>query len=126
LVEGSVGFFKEGKTFDASADPVLEPGHIASWKKQRNSLKIEKADPTLYTGWINGKIIFDHMKFKDIRKKLERRYNVSISNSYEESKEIRFTASFDTETIDQVLRAFNKNYPMRYKINGNKIHIEKP
>jgi len=80
----------------------------------------------LYTGWREGKIIFDHKPFREICKKLERNYNVSISNKDKELEEIQFTASFDTETIGQVLEAFSKNYPMKYNINDNKINIEEP
>lgn len=126
LVEGSVGFFEKDETFDAVRDQRLDPGHIAIWQKKNGSMQIEEADTDLYTGWMDGRILFQHMPFKEIRKKLERNYNVSISNGYQELDEVRFTASFDTETIGQVLQAFNKNYPIRYTKNNSKIHIQKP
>ncbi len=126
LVEGSVGFFDKDTQFDVSGYPRLLPGHIASWQKHHGNIKIEETDTELYTGWLDGKIIFDHMPFRQIRKKLERHYNVSISNRYKELEEIQFTASFDTETIGQVLEAFSKNYSMKYSINDNKISIDTP
>lgn len=126
LVEGEVGFFDTNEQFDVSEYPRLVPGYMASWRKQDKKIEIEETDTNLYTGWREGKIIFDHMPFREICKKLERNYNVSISNKDKELEEIQFTASFDTETIGQVLEAFSKNYPMKYNINDNKINIEKP
>jgi len=125
LVEGSVGFFEKDQMFDAVNDQRLNPGQKADWQKKNGSIQIEEIDTALYTGWMDGKIIFNHTPFKEIRKKLERNYNVTISNKYHELDEVRFTASFDTETIEQVLQAFSKNYPMRYTVNDRKIDIQK-
>ena len=126
LVEGEVGFFDKNDRFDVSEYPRLVPGYMASWKKQDKKIEIEETDTSLYTGWREGKIIFDHMPFREIRKKLERNYKVSISNKDMELEKIQFTASFDTETIGQVLEAFSKNHPMKYSINDNKINIQEP
>ena len=43
-------------------------------------ISVEKVDVLLYTAWINGKIVFRHIPFKNIIKKLERYYNVKIIN----------------------------------------------
>ncbi len=126
LVEGAVGFFDKNKQFEVSEYPLLVPGYMASWQKQDKKIEIEETDTSLYTGWREGKIIFNHMPFSKIRKKLERNYRVSISNKDKELEKIQFTASFDTETIGQVLEAFGKNYYMKYTIEDNKIYIEKP
>ncbi len=126
LVEGSVELLEKEKTYDSIKNRRLKPGHIANWKKGTREMKIGKTDTGLYTGWMNGQLIFSHMPFKDIRIKLERNYDVAISNDYRELEKIQFTASFDTETIEQVLSAFSKNYPMQITIEENRIHIEKP
>lgn len=126
LVEGEVGFFDKNEQFNVSEYPRLAPGHMASWQKRDKKIEIGETDTNLYTGWREGKIIFDHMPFSEIRKILERNYRVSITNSDKELEKIQFTASFDTETIGQVLEAFNKNRPMKYSINTNKINIEEP
>ncbi len=126
LVEGEVGFFDTSEQFDGSEYPRLVPGHRASWQKKDKKIEIEEIDTSLYTGWREGQLIFDHMPFSEIRKKLERNYQVSILNKDKELEKIKFTASFDTETIEQVLVAFSKNHPMKYSINTNQINIEKP
>ena len=126
LVKGSVTLLEKGEQFDSVKNQRLKPGHIANWKKGNREIKIGKTDTYLYTGWMEGQLIFNHMPFRDIRKKLERNYDVTISNDDKELEKIQFTASFDTETIEQVLMAFSKNYPMRYTVEEDKIYIEKP
>ncbi len=126
LVEGSLELLEKDDPYDSIKNRRLKPGHIANWKNGNRGIKIGKTDTDLYTGWMNGQLIFSHMPFRDIRKKLERNYAVTISNDYSELEEIQFTASFDTETIEQVLRAFSKNYPMQVTIEKNIIRIERP
>ncbi|WP_209400088.1 FecR family protein [Pseudozobellia sp. WGM2] len=125
LIEGSVAFYDTSSEFDESSERLV-PGHMAVWEKQDKTLEFKEADTDLHTGWMDGKIIFSHMPFEDILKKLERNYNVHINNTYEELGQVRFNASFDTETITQVFEAFSKNYPMKFQVNENEVIISKP
>ncbi len=125
LVEGSVGFFEKESKFDEK-NQKLKPGHMAIWQKQEGMISFKETDTNLYTGWMDGKIIFNNIPFRDIVKKLERNFNVSITNTYEELENKRFTATFDTETIAQILTVFNTYHPIHYDIDGEQIKIEKP
>lgn len=126
LVEGSIALFENNEAYGAKEKHRLTPGYIANWHKRDKELSIEETDTSIYTDWMNGKITFNHMPFKQILKKLERNYNITIINKYKNLDDVRFTASFDTETINEVLLAFSKNYPMRYTINDDKIFIYQP
>ncbi len=127
LVEGSVGFFETGEGFDSKARARLQPGFMATWQKKDKSMAYSEVDTDIYTGWMDGKIIFNHIPFKDILKKLERHYDVTINNNNKALDDVRFTASFDTETMEQILNAFNKSHPLYYEIrNDNQIIIEQP
>lgn len=123
LLEGSVGLFKKGEDFNVENGSLLTPGHKATWNKMEKDIVMEEVDTSLYTDWMNGKIIFNHTPFKNILKKLERHYNISITNYNKELDEEFFTASFDSETIEEVFSAFNKSYEMNYKINEEEILI---
>ena len=87
------------------------------------SISIEKADTSIYTAWMEGKLIFKDLTFKVISKKLERKYNVTIVNNNKILDEKRYDATFDIETIEQVLNTLNKHYAIEYKIENNKIII---
>lgn len=123
LLEGSVGLFKRGAEFNAENASMLNPGHKATWDKIEKNIVVEEVDTSIYTEWMRGKITFNHIAFKDILKKLERHYNVSITNYNKELDEELFTASFDSETIEEVLSAFSINYKIDYKVNENEILI---
>lgn len=123
LVEGSVGLFMKGEQFNGKKSSVLEPGFKASWNKAVNLMEFEEVDTDEYVAWMNGKIVFNHMAFRDILKKLERHYNVSIINTNKAVDEEVFTASFDTETIEQVLQSFSRNYHINFYIENNQVII---
>ncbi|TYA74111.1 FecR family protein [Seonamhaeicola marinus] len=119
LVEGAVTINStenENKT-------LLKPGHKADWKKENGNVVVNNVDTRIYTAWIDGKVVFEHMVFKNILKKLERHYNVSITNTNTELANETFTASFDIESIDQVLLSFSKNYEFTYEIKQDQITI---
>ena len=126
LVEGSVSLYEKGEKFNSQKSSLLDPGHKAEWNKIQALLSIEKVDTSIYTGWMEGKIVFDHLPFENILKKLERHYNVSIiCNDVKLNKE-KFTATFDIETIEQILNSFNKNYKLNFVIENNQIIINQP
>ena len=124
LVEGSVSLYAKDSAYIAKNTSVLKPGYKASWKSVNQKIKQEKVDTFIYTAWVKGKMVFDHMPFKHIIKKLERHYNVSIINSNIALGEETFTATFDVEDIEQVLNSFSKNYPIEYSFKNNKILIK--
>lgn len=120
LVEGSVSLNSETN----KKPTFLTPQHKAIWNPKLNTIKIKKVSNTyMYTSWMDGKITFKHLKFKHIIKRLERHYNVSIKNLNQELAEQTFTAAFDSETIDQVLKSFDHNFKMEYIIKNNNITI---
>jgi len=123
LVEGAVSLYDKELVYNKDKSLLLTPGKKATWNKYKKDLNVEKVDTVIYTGWINGKIVFEHMPFKKILKKLERHYNVSIVNTNAVLGEELFTAKFDIETIEQVLTSFSKNYTFKYSVVGNKITI---
>jgi len=123
LVEGSVSIFDNNNEYDPTTASLLKPGYQAIWNKRNDKILIEKTDIAMHTAWIDGRILFRHLPFKTILKKLERHYDVTIMNNNRALDEEFFTASFDIETIEQVLEAFNRNYGINYSIINNQIII---
>lgn len=122
LVEGSVQLFdSENKNQEDSF--IIEPNQKASWNKEMGKMTVEEVDASIYTSWINGRIVFKKTPFKNIRKKLERHYNVTIINHNASLDEKLYNASFDIETIHQVMEAFRENYDIDYTITNNQIII---
>jgi len=123
LVEGSVSLYEINTVYEKEKAQVLKPGFKAAWDKKTALVVFDKVDTQIYTGWIEGKLIFKDIPFKTLRKKLERHYNVSIENRNEEFDQKKYTINFDTEDIYEVMNLFSKIYDMKFSIEENKIII---
>jgi hypothetical protein len=72
---------------------------------------------------MSGRIRFRHLEFKNIIKKLERKYDVEIYCIDEALNNETFTASFDIEPIEDGMEAFHKNHGLSYTIKNDIITI---
>nr|WP_299071891.1 FecR family protein [uncultured Allomuricauda sp.] len=127
LVEGSVGLSSsETGQIKDTQKLRLEPGYKAEWNTETGNTVFDRVDTDLYTSWINGRLVMKNFTFKSITSRLERRYNVQIINNYEELDNEVFTASFDIETIEEVLASFAENKDFEFESLNNKITINKP
>lgn len=123
LIEGAVCIYGKKEIYNKAASLELKPGYKASWDKDKKDIIVEEVDTKIYTAWKDGELIFKNTQFKNIIKKLERHFNVSIINNNTKLNEQYFDAKFDIETIEQVLKAFNKSIKMQYTIENNQIII---
>ena len=124
LVEGSVSLYEDENDYTPNSSLVLKPGYKGAWDKAENKISVEEADVEMHTAWLNGRIILKHMSFDQIVRKLERHYNVVIDNQNKALGKELITASFDIETIDQVLDIINEMHPIEYTINNDTINIK--
>jgi ferric-dicitrate binding protein FerR (iron transport regulator) len=122
LVEGSVRLDKLSGV--PNHDSVyLSPGDKASLNPSKKSLVIEKVDTESYISWINGKMVFKKTSLNTILKKLERKYNITIVNQNTKLGDELFNASFESETIQEVMEAFGRFYNINYSLEGDKLII---
>lgn len=124
LVEGSVGLFKSNETFDVTKNILLKPGFLGSFNKINSQIASKEVNTDFYTSWMKGYLSFRNMKFKDIAKKLERHYNITIVNQNSKLDEEKFYANFNDEPIEKVLSYINEIHSIQYKINNNQIIIK--
>lgn len=123
LIKGAVSIYSNNKIYDKTTSLELKPGYMASWSKTKKNVAVEEVDTNIYTGWKDDKLIFKNTQFKNIIKKLERHFNVSIINNNAKLNERYYDATFDIETIEQVLNAFSKSSKMQFTIQNNQIII---
>nr|WP_299073727.1 FecR domain-containing protein [uncultured Allomuricauda sp.] len=124
LVTGSVELYHNESTNGNPVNTtVLKPGFKAEWGKSNKEITIENVDTRIYTAWTEGKLIFRNASFLKIRNTLERHYNVVINNTNEDLDAQLFDATFDIETITEVLQAFSKSYAIEYSIVNNEVFI---
>ena len=125
LVEGSVRVYETGSPYDTENSTLLSPGYKAEWDPEAKKMQLEKVPTELYTGWINGKLMMKEMVFSNIVKRLQRHYNVTITSEYQELNSRIFTATFEKESIKEVLETFKLETPFDYEIKGDHILIKK-
>jgi transmembrane sensor len=75
------------------------------------------------TSWLDNKLVFQDESFGKLAKDMERRYGINIRFTNDGLKDYRFTGVFETETIDEALKALKLTEKFNYKIEGNNIKI---
>lgn len=125
LTEGSLGV----KKLDNSKDEkiiIIKPGERAKVSFDTPNIKRSRVNTSIYTSWIDGRVVFRNENLENMIRKLERIYNVIIINNNTEIKERFFSATIlsDKETISDVLFYLKKVYGLNYQIINNKIIIE--
>ena len=124
LVEGSVGLYESNKTFDAEKNTILKPGFKGSFDRRNNSISTKSVDTEVYTAWVDGELYLRNISFANICKKLERQYDVTITNKNPKLSGEKFNASFKQEPIEKVLSYFNDVYGIQYTITNKQVTIK--
>lgn len=120
LVEGSVGL----QINEKSDVVILEPGFKGSFDRQQRNISTIPVITNVYTSWMKGELVFRRMSLENILKKLERHYNVTITNQNLEYSQKKFNANFGDEPIETVLNYFKNTYGINYTINANKVILK--
>lgn len=123
LVEGSIGVYSGKDAFDPEIDQYIKPNEMASYHKAEKSLQVKEIDITSHIAWVEGVLFFKNEPFHNILNKLERHYDVEITNNLIEMNNQRFTGMFRIENIDEVLRTFKKTSSFEYEITNSNIII---
>lgn len=121
LVEGSIGVYNN--KLDSKKQLLLVPNEKASFTKKDLSFNKETVNAKNFIVWKDGVLLFENATFESITQKLERKYNVSIQNNFTSLKTIEFSGTFDSETIDQVLKSFQGYKSFHYTQTDNQIII---
>lgn len=120
LVEGSIGVYNNLKN---EKQLLLVPNEKASFNKKDLKFAKETVDAKNFIAWKDGVLLFENATFESIVKKLERNYNVSIQNNFTSLNTVKFSGTFDTETIDEIVKAFQAYKSFNYTITDNQIII---
>ncbi len=84
-----------------------------------------KDQSVIDTSWLQGKLDIYDKTFGEIKTELERMHNVKIRFTDAVVAKYRFSATFEKENIEQILRALQLSYPFNFSINENTITISK-
>ncbi|WP_420602239.1 FecR family protein [Flagellimonas sp.] len=123
LVEGSVKIYDRYKEQNPESHTLLTPGNMAAWDKAEKKIEVIPVDVEIYTAWKDGVLLFKRSSFGNIRKKLERYFDITIENKYGFLESQVYTATFNNESLEEVMEAFKEDTPFEYRIENNKLII---
>ena len=123
LVDGSLGV--KGLS-DNQKIVSLKPGFRANVNQSNEKIEISKVNTKIYTSWIDGRVIFRDENIDSMILKLERLYNVIITNDNKKLSDNVFNATIvvEEESIDEVMGYLKEVYNIKYQKFNNKIIIK--
>jgi transmembrane sensor len=115
LLQGEVEFLdtvgKEKETILPSERLVFRNGNISK----------SVTDPSKYSSWTEGKLIFRGDGMAEVARRIERWYNVKVKLADSELEKYSFHATFEDDKLDDLLRLLSMTSPIKYKIAPSKI-----
>lgn len=121
LVEGSVGVYRPSEAFDTEKSIIISPRQQASI--QEEEFTVREVNVQKHIAWTKGQLYFVNDRFGNIVKEMERHYNIKVENNYPELNDTRYTGTFESETIEQILNVFKRNTQFEYRLEKDKIQI---
>lgn len=122
LIEGSVKLTTKGMKTQTI---TMKPNEKAVYNKKSDELSVtQKATTHFETAWLEGKLVFRSAEFKEILRKLERRYGVEIViTNIEKYNTDLFTGTFKEDYVNGVLKILQLHYNFTYTDNDGYIQI---
>lgn len=115
LVEGKVLVSKNvagGKTIEILK---MVPSQHLVFDTLSASYEVLTEDPYRYIAWKDGKLIFRNQPLEEVIKKIGYFYNVDIELNDEKLKEYRYRATFEEESLDEILHLLEISSPVNYR-----------
>ncbi len=113
LVEGKVVLYKRNSNQKIRS---LSPSECLKFDSEKNTSILETGSIEKYTAWKDGLLVFKNDPIENIAKKLARWYNIDVEIIDERAKNYTITATFDQETLPQVLELMALPTPVDYKL----------
>lgn len=120
LISGIVKIQKRNK--DGNFKPVFEmqPNELAVYYTKSNKLEYCRTNIDKHILWKDGKLLFENDPLDRVSEKLSRFYNVEIILKDSILSEFTYTATFEDETLVQVLELLRLATPIDFSIKSRK------
>lgn len=115
LASGKVKLFEKNEN-ESRFVSEMKPGQQAIYLKAGNKISLKDVDAVKYTSWMGGKLIFKDDPMNEVVRKLDRWFNVQIEIADPNIGGYIYTATFQSETIEQILSLIKRTSPVEYTI----------
>jgi ferric-dicitrate binding protein FerR (iron transport regulator) len=120
LVRGSV----EIQSNKIGEKAILTPGDQFTFDIANNTASIEKVNTEIYRLVKDGLLIFKRNNLAEVCRKLERWYMVPIEYEDNGENNLLFTAKFEDESLETILKIVKETIPIQYQIKDNQIIVK--
>ncbi len=121
LESGKVSLFKSEDQHLNNTLSQLDTGYQFTYFKELDSHQIEAVDVYKSTAWKEGLLVFREDLMVDIVDRLNRWYNVEITIKDKRLETYTFRATFQDETLDEVLKLLKLSSPIKVEEVGREI-----
>jgi ferric-dicitrate binding protein FerR (iron transport regulator) len=114
LVEGKVNISflkKQGQGLSTT----LKPGQMFHYSHDVSSCYLQSVNVEKHIAWTEGKLVFREDPFSEVVKRINRWYNVNIVIKDEILKSYEYVATFQDETLDEILKMLAISAPISYR-----------
>nr|WP_246512534.1 FecR family protein [Sphingobacterium tabacisoli] len=104
---------------------VMDRNQLLSESKVKNMVPIMETSNTIIgeVAWMQKRLVFQNAKGETILKDLERAFDVKFDVRLTEILEYQFTATFEDDSLDNILESLKYVKTFKTKKEGNKIVI---
>lgn len=115
LVEGSVDVLLCSPLKKEEVIRTMKPNEHLSLDTLSSCVNVSTGDVYKYYAWKDGKLVFRNDPLSEVVNVLNRLYNVEIVIMDDDIKDYRFRATFQSESISDILYLLKKSSPIQYK-----------
>ena len=113
LEKGSVELLN---TVNRSFNYRLKPGEMAEYSLDTKNVKINEINPSNYTTWKDGELVFINDPLADVIRRLERKFNIEVVVKNPRVYQSVFNANFKTESLKEILDYIRFSCQINYQI----------
>ncbi len=120
LTEGSLEIIQKDEERSIAK---LKPGQLLHFNPEIKGSYVKNVDTEKYVSWIEGKLVFRDDPLREVVRRLNRWYNVDIIIKDDILLTYDYVATFENETLDEVLKMLALSAPIKYKeLPGNQLN----
>ncbi|MFA5816435.1 MAG: FecR domain-containing protein [Bacteroidales bacterium] len=88
---------------------------------RRGNISKSVTDPSKYSAWTKGRMVFNNDPMAEVTRRIERWYNVKVVLADKELEKYSFRGTFEDDKLEEVFRLLSLTSPIRYKITPRKL-----
>lgn len=120
LVSGCINLFQGEYSGLKKNLSKLQPGERARFCTGEEKIYVTKVDVDKYISWKDGILMFRDDSMNEVVQRLNRWFNVDIRLTGKKLNDYIYTATFEDESLSQILDLLKISAPIDYKIKNRK------